>query len=155
MPFTFVDTNQTNTMETYDLVVSINPDTPIISQVYDSGTSAVGTIALENSGNVNAGIFLTADWGPTAPTTASQGTLLANALAVSVTISSDDEGIAASTVFAGRLIDLIDVNVFDSLGVGNEAEVAISVTMPDTHAGPALLSKAINTDFVFVAVSVE
>lgn len=154
MPFTFADVNQANPLQTYDLQVSIDPAAGIIDQVFDSGTEAAGTIAVVNTGAVNAQLFLTADWGPTAPTTATEGTLLANALAVSVTISSDAEAVAASTVFTGRLIDLIDTNIFDSLGPGNQVDVAISVVMPDTHSGPALLSKAINTDFVFVAVSV-
>lgn len=155
MPFTFVTTNQDNTMDTYNLEVSINPDAGIISQVFDAGTEVAGTIALVNTGDVGAQLFLTADWGPTAPTTATEATLLANALVVSVTISSDDESIAASTVYAGRFIDLIDTNIFDALGAASEAEVAISVIMPDTHSGPALLNKQLTTDFVFVGVSVD
>lgn len=155
MPFTFVESNQDNPMETYNLEVVITPETGIISQVFDSGTVASGTITVENTGDVTSQVFMTADWGPTVPTTATEATLLANSLAISVTISSDAEGIATSTVFADRLINLIDTSILDSLGAGNEAEVTISVAMPDVHSGPALLSKSLNSDFVFVAVSVE
>jgi len=154
LAFTFVENNNGNVMETFDLAISINPDAAIISQVYDSGTEAAGTIAVENTGGVNAALFLTADWGATAPTTDREATLLANALMVSVVVSSDDEAVPTSTFYVGRLIDLIDVPVFNSLGAGNQADVHVSVTLPDTHSGPALLDKRLVSDLVFVAVSV-
>lgn len=155
MPFTFVENNADNPLETYDLAVDVTPAAGVISQVFDSGTEVAGTITVENTGAVSSQIFLTADWGPTTPTTATEATLLANALVVSVTISSDDEGIATSTVFSDRFINLVDANILDSLGVGNQADVTISVIMPDVHSGPALLNKSLSTDFVIVAVSVE
>jgi len=154
MPFTFADNNTANVMETYNLGISINPDAAIISQVFDAGTEVAGTIAVENTGDVNAALYLTADWGPTAPTTEREATLLANALMVSVVVSSDDEAVATSTFFTGRLIELIDTPIFGSLGPGNQADVIISVALPDTHSGPALLDKRLFADFVFVAVSV-
>ena len=153
MAFTFTQTNTINQAAAEDLSISINPASAIIVAVLEAGEAAAGTIAVENTGAVAAQLYLTADWGPSANTTDREATLIANALAVSVTVSSAAEAIADTTVFAGRFIDLIDVSIFSSLDVGNTADVKISVAMPADRAGPTLLDKGVTTDFVFVAIS--
>ncbi|HBF38851.1 MAG TPA: hypothetical protein DDW50_16220 [Firmicutes bacterium] len=150
LAFTFAQNSLNNTMDTYDLAISINPTTPIINDVMEVGQVVAGTIAVANTGLVNAGVYLTADWGPSTGTTDRESTLLANALAVSVFIS----GATPTQSYIGNLIGLIDQPVIASLITGNSEVVAISVAIPDDRSGPTLLGKAVNTDFVFVAVSV-
>jgi len=153
MAFTFAQTNETNQVGAEDLSISINPTSAIITANLEAGEAAAGTIAVENTGAVPAQLYLTADWGPSAGSTDREATLIANALAISVTVSSDAEAIADTTVFTGRFIDLIDVSIFSSLDVGNVADVKISVAMPADRAGPTLLNKGVSSDFVFVAIS--
>ncbi len=150
MSFTFTETNTNNTLDSIDLQISINPDTAIIQETYDVGDVAAGTIAVTNVGLLlPVDLYLTADWGPSAGTTDRMATLLANALAVSVTVSSAT--VTDTTVYTGRFIDMIDVSIFSSLTPGSTADVKISVAMPDDRTGPTLLDKAIHSDFVFVA----
>ncbi len=150
--FTFSQTNQANTLETYNLSISINPDTAIITKVFEVGEVAAGTVAVVNNGDVSAGVFLTADWGPSPGVDDRLASLLANALAVSVFVSSDDEALADTAVFGGRFMDLVDISIhnFDATSV---SDVKISVYGPVDRTGPTLLGKGIVSDFVFVAVS--
>lgn len=153
MPFTFAENNESNVMQTPDLAISIDPSAGIINHEFDAGGEDAGTITVTNTGQVNAEVYLSADWGPSAGTTDRHATLLANALAISVFVSSDDEGMTWTDTFGGRFMDLIDEQIIPSLGDGNTADVAISVMMPGNHSGPTLLNKSIVSDFVFVAVS--
>lgn len=148
MPFTFAETNVGNVAETYNLEISINPETAIINHTFEVGDSAAGLISVANIGDTNATVYLSADWGPQAGTDHLDATLLANALVVSVFTDG-------TPVFGGRFIDLINQEVVTSLAPAGAEGVAISLTMPSDRTGPTLLNKGIHTDFVFVAVSVS
>lgn len=154
MPFTFSQTNEDNALETYDLSIAISPTDGVIDKVFDAGDVGAGLIAISNDGAKSAGVFLTADWGPSPPIAGDErlATLLANALTISVFVSSDDEGVTNTRVFDGRFMDLIDVSIhnFDADSV---SEVKISVFGAAGKTGPTLLDKAILADFVFVAIS--
>lgn len=152
MAFTFSQTNLNNELETYDLAISINPDAAIINSNVNPGQTLAGTIAVANTGLVKAGVYLTADWGPNAGTSDREATLLANALTVSVYLSADPN---PTQEYYGSFMGLIDQEVISSLNTTDDTEVYISITLPDTHSGPVLLGKSLNTDFVFVAVSVQ
>lgn|GEM_PF-542261 len=152
MPFTFSQTNLNNDLETYDLAISINPTNAIINQTIEAGDVVVGSIDVANTGQVNADVYLTADWGPAAGTTDREATLLANALTVSVFLSEDP---APTQQYIGSFIGLIDQRVITGLTPTSDARINISVGLPGNRSGPTLLGKAINTDFVFIAVSVE
>jgi len=151
MPFTFAQTNLNNDLETYDLAISINPTTAIIDETIEAGDVVANSIAVANTGQVNADVYLTADWGPASGTTDREATLLANALTVSVFLSEDP---APTQQYIGSFIGLIDQKVISALAPAADAQVNISVGLPGTKSGPTLLGKALNTDFVFVAVSV-
>lgn len=148
MAFTFAELNQDNEAQTYNLSVSVNPDTAIFNQTFEVGDVAAGLISVANTGDTNATVYLTADWGPLTGTSDVDATVLANALVVSVFTEGNP-------VFGGRLIDLINQEVITGLEPTDAEGVAISVTMPDDRTGPTLLGKGIHTDFVFVAVSVS
>ncbi|HOP74457.1 MAG TPA: hypothetical protein PLC07_05290 [Bacillota bacterium] len=152
MPFTFSQTNLNNDLETYDLAISINPTNAIINQTIEAGDVVVGSIGVANTGQVNADVYLTADWGPASGTTDREATLLANALTVSVFLSEDP---APTQQYIGSFIGLIDQRVITGLTPASDTQINISVGLPGTRSGPTLLGKAINTDFVFIAVSVE
>lgn len=152
MPFTFSQTNLNNDLETYDLAISINPTNAIINQTIEAGDVVVGSIGVANTGQVNTDVYLTADWGPASGTTDREATLLANALTVSVFLSEDP---APTQQYIGSFIGLIDQRVITGLTPASDTQINISVGLPGTRSGPTLLGKAINTDFVFIAVSVE
>lgn len=152
MPFTFSQTNLNNDLETYDLAISINPTNAIINQTIEAGDVVVGSIGVANTGQVNADVYLTADWGPASGTTDREATLLANALTVSVFLSEDP---APTQQYIGSFTGLIDQRVITGLTPTSDTQINISVGLPGTRSGPTLLGKAINTDFVFIAVSVE
>jgi len=152
LPFTFSQTNLNNDLETYDLAISINPTNAIINQTIEAGDVVVGSIGVANTGQVNADVYLTADWGPASGTTDREATLLANALTVSVFLSEDP---APTQQYIGSFIGLIDQRVITGLTPASDTQINISVGLPGTRSGPTLLGKAINTDFVFIAVSVE
>lgn len=147
MPFTFALTNQDNDAQTYDLSISVNPDTAIINHTFEVGDAAAGLVSVANTGATNVTVYLTADWGPLPGTSDLDATLLANALVVSVFTEGNP-------VYGGRLIDLINQEVITGMAPTDAEGVAISVTMPDDRTGPTLLGKGLHTDFVFVAVSV-
>lgn len=149
---TFAQTNTNNVLETSDVKISIDPTAGVINQVIHVGEDAVGSIEVESVGTDAAALFLTADWGPSAGTTDRKATLLANALTVSVFVSSDGAGVPSTDVYAGRFMDMVDVSIFAELNPGDSADVAISVTLPDTHSGYGLMGTALHTDFVFVAL---
>lgn len=148
MAFTFAQTNEANTAETYNLEISINPDSAIINHTFEVGDSAAGLISVANTGDTNAQVYLTADWGAGPGTSDLDATLLANALVVSVF----SEG---NPVYGGRFMDLINQQVISNVAPAAAEGVAISLTMPSDRTGPTLLGKAIHTDFVFVAISVS
>lgn len=148
MAFTFAELNQDNEAQTYNLSVSVNPDTAIFNQTFEVGDVAAGLISVANTGDTNTTVYLTADWGPLTGTSDVDATVLANALVVSVFTEGNP-------VFGGRLIDLINQEVITGLEPTDAEGVAISVTMPDDRTGPTLMGKGIHTDFVFVAVSVS
>jgi len=150
MAFTFEQTNEANTSATYDLEITIDPTTAVITaDSMEVGETAAGTIAVSNTGAVNAQIYLTADWGPSTGTSDRDATVLASALVVSVFASAD----TPTDEFGGRFIDLVDQAIIDNLAPDDVTEIYISLTLPDDHTGPTLLNKAILSDFIFVAVS--
>ena len=57
MPFTFAQTNLNNDLETYDLAISINPTTAIIDETIEAGDVVANSIAVANTGQVNADVI--------------------------------------------------------------------------------------------------
>lgn len=158
VPFTFTQTNEANALESIDLGIAISPTDGVIVEEFDAGGMAAGLIAVSNTGGKSAGLFLTADWGPSPPSDVAEdarlATLWANALSVSVFVSSDGEGVSDTRVYAGSVMDLIDISIhnFDASRV---SEVKVSVFAAAGKTGPTLLDRAILADLVFVAISTE
>lgn len=153
MPFTFAQTNEGNSAETYNLEISINPTAALFSnEVLEVGDEIAGTIAVANTGDVDARVYLTSDWGPGSGTSDREATLLANALTISVLVSADP---SPTLEYGGSFIGLIDQEIIAGLASAADTAVYISVEMPDNRTGPTLLDKAISFDLVFVAISVS
>jgi hypothetical protein len=151
LAFTFAQANQNNDLETYDLSIAVSPTTPIITEVMEVGETVGGTLAVSNTGLVDSRLYLTADWGPSTGTSDLEATLLANALTISVYVSADPQ---ATQAYSGSFIGLINQQIVANLAANATTKVYISVTVPDDRSGPTLLGKAINTDFVILAISV-
>ncbi len=153
MAFTFSQTNEGNTAETYNLEITIDPTAALFTdEVLEVGDEIAGTIEVTNSGDVDAQVYLTSDWGPGSGTSDREATLLANALQVSVFVSADPD---PTLEYSGSFIGLIDQEVISNLESTEDTEVYISVVVPDNRTGPTLLDKSVSFDFVFVAISVE
>ena len=151
MAFTFSQTNSDNQMETYNLEISIDPAAGTINQVLEVGDTVAEDITIVNTGDVNTRVYLTADWGPGSGTTDLEATLLANAIEATVYVSADPDPTQA---YSGSLIGLQNQQIVD-ISATADTTVYISLVVPDNRSGPTLLNKALHTDFVFVAISVE
>jgi hypothetical protein len=151
MAFTFSQTNSNNQAGTYNLEISINPSSAIFNRVLEVGETIAETIAVVNTGSVNAQVYLTADWGPALGTTDLDATLLANALEATVYISATNP----EQKYSGSLISLQNQLVISTFTPTEEVAINISLVVPDNRSGPTLLNKSLHTDFVFVAISVS
>ncbi|MDI3279878.1 MAG: hypothetical protein QJR13_00705 [Bacillota bacterium] len=137
-----------NTATTATVSIAVSPSAGALTATnLLPGSSATGTIAVSNVGDVDVLYFLSADWRAAGTTTATLASLLAHKLVISV-----EAGSPATTLYAGSLAGLIDQPSPGgrSLAAASAEDVRLTLLLP-SGAGNVVQGLDLDIDFIFVA----
>lgn len=160
MALTYTTTSTDSGLGSANVEITVTPDTGAIDRtdlVPGDEVLLTDPFTVQNTGEVAANYFITANWTGAAPTTDSLGAILAHYLQVEVYLS-DENGEPLDplvSLYTGSLSGLIDQPpTGQELAIGESEYVQMTFTLPDT-VGSALNDIDLSVDFVFVATSLE
>lgn len=152
MPFTFQGLNESNTVETAQLSLVLDPVTPVFAETnWFGGSTDTQTINVENTSGVAVTYYVSADWYAAAGDTVQNTRLLAERLEVGVV--ADPAG-TPETLYDGKLAGLIQhPPAGRALADAANEDVEFILTLPAADATKLIQGMGVEFDLVFIAVA--